>query len=93
METQFEFESECPMEVWIFFLLLFLDTPLRSNAFPVCERNVINSLRQDAGHSLKSSISHSLTFDGRDSSIVPKRGYFVRTLEVCFILWCERDML
>ncbi|TPX37012.1 hypothetical protein SmJEL517_g01061 [Synchytrium microbalum] len=36
------------------------------------------NVRQDAGHSLKSGISHSVVRDTRDDVTIPTRGYFIR---------------
>ncbi|KAJ3094303.1 sorting and assembly machinery component 50 [Phlyctochytrium planicorne] len=39
------------------------------------------STRKDAGHSFKSSVSHSMTVDTRDDPLLPSRGYYIRTFE------------
>ncbi|KAJ3011763.1 hypothetical protein HKX48_006657 [Thoreauomyces humboldtii] len=39
------------------------------------------SIRQDAGHTLKSAISHVFSRDHRDDPMLPTRGSFVRTRE------------
>lgn len=47
-------------------------TGLASNASP--------TVREDAGNSVKSSITHTLVNDQRDNAILPSRGYFLRTI-------------
>ena len=44
------------------------------------------SVRQDAGHSFKSSVNHSYVLDGRDDPLLPSRGFYFRTSEVGFII-------
>ncbi|XP_065648421.1 sorting and assembly machinery component 50 homolog [Hydra vulgaris] len=49
----------------------------------MCRENLINleapfSVRENAGHSLKSSIKHTLTSDGRDDWIFPSSGHLVK---------------
>ncbi|KAI1933054.1 hypothetical protein LOZ66_006582 [Ophidiomyces ophidiicola] len=42
--------------------------------------NVSPAVRADAGHSMKTSISHSWTNDQRDNPILPSRGHYVKTI-------------
>ncbi|KAI8922700.1 surface antigen-domain-containing protein [Entophlyctis helioformis] len=39
------------------------------------------SIRKDAGHSLKSALSHTFTFDSRDDPNIPTRGLYLRTFQ------------
>nr|KAJ3415242.1 hypothetical protein HK105_001569 [Polyrhizophydium stewartii] len=45
------------------------------------EPTASQSIRQDAGHSLKSALSHSLSFDSRDDSVLPFRGLYFRAFQ------------
>eukprot|EP00842_Homolaphlyctis_polyrhiza_P005878 jgi/Hompol1/6291/HPOL_004919-RA len=39
------------------------------------------SIRNDAGHSLKSAITHSLSFDSRDDAMLPSRGLYWKAFQ------------
>ncbi|KAG6934982.1 SAMM50 sorting and assembly machinery component, partial [Chelydra serpentina] len=41
------------------------------------------SVREESGHSLKSSLSHAMVIDSRNSSILPRRGALLKINQVC----------
>lgn len=49
--------------------------------------NASFAMRQDAGHSLKSSISHSYTMDTRDDKTIPTKGALFKISEVICKGW------
>jgi outer membrane protein assembly factor BamA len=40
------------------------------------------SVRKNAGHTLKSAVGHSMTFDTRDDPLLPTKGLFFKTTQV-----------